>query len=124
MTPITEKRVVVATFFLPYTVDFELQEKKKRAFASTKTNVPKPSSPATNTEDNHLVTNLIQSLAKHQQKEEVSEKEALFDFTRGPSRPLNFFGYLTSKTMDQLEKALTYKSFNHTFVVSIFYLRI
>ncbi|GAA5817187.1 hypothetical protein MFLAVUS_010729 [Mucor flavus] len=37
---------------------------------------------------------------------------------RGPSRPLNFFGYLTSKTMDQLEKALTYKPFNHTFVFS------
>lgn len=40
---------------------------------------------------------------------------------RGPSRPLNFFGYLTSKTMDQLEKALTYKPFNHTFVVSFYY---
>lgn len=39
---------------------------------------------------------------------------------RGPSRPLNFFGYLTSKTMDQLERALTYKPFNHTFVVSFF----
>lgn len=38
---------------------------------------------------------------------------------RGPSRPLNFFGYLTSKTMDQLERALTYKSFNHTFVVKL-----
>ncbi|KAI7873463.1 Metallo-dependent phosphatase-like protein [Mucor mucedo] len=37
---------------------------------------------------------------------------------RGPSRPLNFFGYLTSKTMDQLERALTYKPFNHTFVFS------
>lgn len=37
---------------------------------------------------------------------------------RGPSRPLNFFGYLTSKTMDHLERALTYKPFNHTFVVS------
>lgn len=37
---------------------------------------------------------------------------------RGPSRPLNFFGYLTSKTMDHLERALTYKPFNHTFVFS------
>ncbi|KAG2236793.1 hypothetical protein INT48_006977 [Thamnidium elegans] len=84
MTPITEKRVVVATFFLPYTVDFELQEKKKRAFTNTPSTISKPSSsPATNTEDTHLVTNLIQSLAKHQQKEELSEKEeTLFDFTK------------------------------------------
>ncbi|KAI7905451.1 Metallo-dependent phosphatase-like protein, partial [Cokeromyces recurvatus] len=37
---------------------------------------------------------------------------------RGPSRPLNFFGYLTSKTMDQLEKALTLNTFNHTFLFS------
>ncbi|ORE05192.1 Metallo-dependent phosphatase [Rhizopus microsporus var. microsporus] len=37
---------------------------------------------------------------------------------RGPSRPLNFFGYLTSRTMDRLEKALTWKQFNHTFVFS------
>ncbi|OBZ85175.1 Transmembrane protein 62 [Choanephora cucurbitarum] len=37
---------------------------------------------------------------------------------KGPSRPLNFFGYLTSKTMDQLEKALVSTSFNHTFVFS------
>lgn len=36
---------------------------------------------------------------------------------KGPSRPLNFFGYLTSKTMDQLEKVLLFKPFNHTFVV-------
>ncbi|GAA5817194.1 hypothetical protein MFLAVUS_010737 [Mucor flavus] len=85
MTPITEKRVVVATFFLPYTVDFEIQEKKKRAFTNnTPSNISKPSSsPAKNTEDTHLVTNLIQSLAKHQQKEELSEKEeTLFDFTK------------------------------------------
>jgi hypothetical protein len=41
---------------------------------------------------------------------------------RGPSRPLNFFGYLTSKTMDQLERALTYKPFNHTFVVSYYFI--
>ncbi|CEP10505.1 hypothetical protein [Parasitella parasitica] len=38
---------------------------------------------------------------------------------RGPSRPLNFFGYLTSKTMDQLENALISKPYNHTFVVSL-----
>ncbi|KAF1796840.1 Metallo-dependent phosphatase-like protein [Mucor lusitanicus] len=37
---------------------------------------------------------------------------------RGPSRPLNFFGYLTSKTMDQLEHALIAKPYNHTFVFS------
>ncbi|KAI9483663.1 MAG: hypothetical protein EXX96DRAFT_151121 [Benjaminiella poitrasii] len=37
---------------------------------------------------------------------------------RGPSRPLNFFGYLTSKTMDQLEKAMTLSTFNHTFLFS------
>lgn len=37
---------------------------------------------------------------------------------RGPSRPLNFFGYLTSKTMDQLENALISKPYNHTFVAS------
>ncbi|KAK4509571.1 ribosome biosynthesis protein nip7 [Mucor velutinosus] len=38
---------------------------------------------------------------------------------RGPSRPLNFFGYLTSKTMDQLENALISKPYNHTFVASV-----
>ncbi|KAI8987128.1 Metallo-dependent phosphatase-like protein, partial [Pilobolus umbonatus] len=37
---------------------------------------------------------------------------------RGPSRPLNFFGYLTSRTMDRLETALTSKTYNHTFVFS------
>ncbi|KAI8979655.1 hypothetical protein BDF20DRAFT_940577 [Mycotypha africana] len=38
---------------------------------------------------------------------------------KGPSRPLNFFGYLTSKTMDQLERALiSKKHFNHTFLFS------
>lgn len=75
MTSITDKRVVVATLFLPYTVDFELQDKKK-GFV-TKPTLVEPASPATKTED--VVTNLIQSLAKHQQKE---DKEALFDFTK------------------------------------------
>lgn len=35
---------------------------------------------------------------------------------RGPSRPFNFFGYLTSSTMDRLANALL-KPSNHTFVV-------
>lgn len=35
---------------------------------------------------------------------------------RGPSRPFNFFGYLTSSTMDRLATALQ-KPSNHTFVV-------
>lgn len=37
---------------------------------------------------------------------------------RGPSRPLNFFGYLTSRTMDRLADALSPGAYNHTFVVS------
>ncbi|KAI8139188.1 Metallo-dependent phosphatase-like protein [Fennellomyces sp. T-0311] len=38
---------------------------------------------------------------------------------RGPSRPFNFFGYLTSKTMDRLADALQPEShYNHTFVFS------
>jgi trehalose-6-phosphate synthase len=72
MTRITEKRVVVATLFLPYTVDFELQEKKKRTIL-------------TNTIDSPVsTTNLIQSLAKHQQKEETksTSEQSLFDFTK------------------------------------------
>ncbi|KAI9305937.1 Metallo-dependent phosphatase-like protein [Cunninghamella echinulata] len=36
---------------------------------------------------------------------------------RGPSRPFNFFGYLTSNTMDRLSHALM-KPANHTFVFS------
>ncbi|ORZ20778.1 Metallo-dependent phosphatase-like protein [Absidia repens] len=36
---------------------------------------------------------------------------------RGPSRPFNFFGYLTSTTMDRLTNALL-KPSNHTFVFS------
>ncbi|ORZ06608.1 Metallo-dependent phosphatase-like protein [Absidia repens] len=36
---------------------------------------------------------------------------------RGPSRPFNFFGYLTSSTMDRLASALL-KPSNHTFVFS------
>ncbi|KAI8339967.1 Metallo-dependent phosphatase-like protein [Chlamydoabsidia padenii] len=36
---------------------------------------------------------------------------------RGPSRPFNFFGYLTSNTMDRLANALL-KPSNHTFVFS------
>ncbi|KAI7851580.1 Metallo-dependent phosphatase-like protein [Circinella umbellata] len=38
---------------------------------------------------------------------------------RGPSRPFNFFGYLTSKTMDRLADILQPESnYNHTFVFS------
>lgn len=74
MTRITGKRVVVATLFLPYTVDFELHEKKKRIIL-------------TNTIDSNAdapVSNLIQSLAKHQQKEETKgiSEQSLFDFTK------------------------------------------
>ena len=65
---ITKKRVVVATLFLPYTVDFELQEKKRRATITSK-----------DTSKNTL--NLIQSLAKHQQ-EKSTEPQDLFDFRK------------------------------------------
>lgn len=38
---------------------------------------------------------------------------------RGPARPLNFFGYLTSTAMNKLEEAiLTPELYNHTFMVS------
>ncbi|ORY97970.1 Metallo-dependent phosphatase-like protein [Syncephalastrum racemosum] len=38
---------------------------------------------------------------------------------RGPSRPFNFFGYLTSKTMDRLADTLSSADpYNHTFVFS------
>ncbi|KAI9498188.1 Metallo-dependent phosphatase-like protein [Zychaea mexicana] len=38
---------------------------------------------------------------------------------KGPARPLNFFGYLTSKTMDHLASAImTPTRYNHTFVFS------
>ncbi|KAF7720944.1 Transmembrane protein 62 [Apophysomyces ossiformis] len=37
---------------------------------------------------------------------------------RGPSRPFNFFGYLTRQTMDRLEEALTSGRYNHTFMLS------
>ncbi|KAI8390854.1 Metallo-dependent phosphatase-like protein [Radiomyces spectabilis] len=37
---------------------------------------------------------------------------------RGPSRPLNFFGYLTSATMDRFAHALLSSWYNHTFVFS------
>ena len=72
MTRITEKRVVVATLFLPWTVDFELQDKKKREFA---TNSPVKADPV-------LATNLIQSLAKLQQQPQEKKTETLFDFTK------------------------------------------
>ncbi|KAI8047739.1 Metallo-dependent phosphatase-like protein, partial [Gilbertella persicaria] len=56
---------------------------------------------------------------------QVDQLESRYQFVaidacpkKGPSRPLNFFGYLTSKTMDQLEKTLMSASFNHTFVFS------
>ncbi|KAL0084270.1 Metallo-dependent phosphatase-like protein [Phycomyces blakesleeanus] len=37
---------------------------------------------------------------------------------KGPSRPLNFFGYLTSKAMDQLASHVLSDSYNHTFMFS------
>ncbi|KAI9011961.1 Metallo-dependent phosphatase-like protein [Phycomyces nitens] len=37
---------------------------------------------------------------------------------KGPSRPLNFFGYLTSKAMDQLANHVLADSYNHTFLFS------
>ncbi|KAG0163151.1 Transmembrane protein 62 [Apophysomyces sp. BC1015] len=37
---------------------------------------------------------------------------------RGPSRPFNFFGYLTTRTMDRLAAAITSTRYNHTFVLS------
>ncbi|KAI8643620.1 glycosyltransferase family 20-domain-containing protein [Parasitella parasitica] len=68
---ITDKRVVVATLFLPYTVDFHVKEKKKRIATSPAT----PDTPTT-------VPNLLQSLAKHQLKEGDKKKDQLFDFTQ------------------------------------------
>lgn len=94
MARITDKRVVVATLFLPYTVDFELQDKKKRnifvntvdspATTPATLNEPANTSPPSTAAPN-LVPNLIQTLAKHQQqkKEDVQHHtENLFDFTR------------------------------------------
>lgn len=86
MTRITDKRVVVATLYLPWTVDFELQDKKKRVFGTkptttsttTKNEVP-PTTPAT--ADPALVTNLISSLAQHQHLDK-KQSDALFDFTK------------------------------------------
>lgn len=67
---ISTKRVVVATLFLPYTVDFELQEKKRRATITAK-----------DTPKNTL--NLIQSLAKQQQEKSTEPpEEGLFDFKK------------------------------------------
>lgn len=68
---ITDKRVVVATLFLPYTVDFHVKEKKKRIVTS-------PTTPDTPT----VIPNLLQSLAKHQLKEDGKTKDQLFDFTQ------------------------------------------
>ena len=46
-----------------------------------------------------------------------------FSPKRGPSRPFNFFGYLTSKTMDRLSDILQPESpYNHTFVVSLLFI--
>lgn len=93
MTRITDKRVVVATLYLPWTVDFELKDKKTRAFtASHVTNLPgnnpnttveapTPTTPTATTADPNLVTNLIQSLAKHQHLDK-KKSDALFDFTK------------------------------------------
>lgn len=68
---ITDKRVVVATLFLPYTVDFHVKEKKKRI-------VTTPATADTPT----VIPNLLQSLAKHQLKEDEQTKDELFDFTQ------------------------------------------
>lgn len=86
MTRITEKRVVVATLYLPWTVDFELQDKKVRAFATphatdVSNNSTTPETPTTPAADPALVTNLIQSLAKHQHPDK-KKSDALFDFTK------------------------------------------
>lgn len=92
MTRITDKRVVVATLYLPWTVDFELKDKKTRALTAshvpnnntttTTTNtVEAPTPTSTTTADPNLVTNLIQSLAKHQHLEK-KKSDALFDFTK------------------------------------------
>ncbi|KAI7905428.1 glycosyltransferase family 20-domain-containing protein [Cokeromyces recurvatus] len=81
MTKITDKRVIVATLFSPYTVDFQLQEKRPQ-------HVVNSSIMTTNHNSNNPIPNLIQSLAKHQQKESQVNKnnyyaeESLFDFTR------------------------------------------
>ncbi|PHZ17998.1 putative alpha,alpha-trehalose phosphate synthase subunit TPS3 [Rhizopus microsporus ATCC 52813] len=67
MTRVSEKRVVVATLFLPWTVDFELAEKKRKDRLIAKTE-----------EKNNAKPNLIQSLAQHKQPKDA--KEELFDF--------------------------------------------
>jgi trehalose 6-phosphate synthase/phosphatase len=59
---LTDKRVVVASLFLPYTVDFQVQVKKKFIPDSKKQD---------------SVPNLIQSLAQHKQK---TKSDDLFDF--------------------------------------------
>lgn len=85
MTRITDKRVIVATLFLPDTVDFELQDKKKRNIFITDSpsSAPTETTPATAAPSTtNLVPNLIQSLAKHQQQDVQSQTEKLFDFTR------------------------------------------
>lgn len=38
---------------------------------------------------------------------------------KGPSRPFNFFGYLTTNTMNRLASKILSKSYNHTFLVNI-----
>ncbi|RCI03842.1 Transmembrane protein 62 [Rhizopus stolonifer] len=35
---------------------------------------------------------------------------------KGPSRPFNFFGYLTTNTMNRLVSSMMYGTFNHTFM--------
>ncbi|CAO3673024.1 hypothetical protein CU097_007994 [Rhizopus azygosporus] len=67
MTRVSEKRVVVATLFLPWTVNFELAEKKRKDRLIAKTE-----------EKNNAKPNLIQSLAQHKQPKDA--KEELFDF--------------------------------------------
>ncbi|KAG0741287.1 hypothetical protein G6F57_001269 [Rhizopus arrhizus] len=68
MAQITEKRVVIATLFLPWTVDFELLERKEKNRLIAKTE-----------EKNNSKPNLIQSLAQHNQQSK-EEQEELFDF--------------------------------------------
>lgn len=68
MTRITEKRVVVATLFLPWTVDFELFERKEKNSLIAKTTEEK----------NNVKPNLIESLALHKQWKDT--KEEIFDF--------------------------------------------
>ncbi|KAI9248200.1 glycosyltransferase family 20-domain-containing protein [Sporodiniella umbellata] len=90
MALITEKRVVVATLFLPWTVDFKLLGRNEKQPVITK--------PA---EDNKKKPNLIESLTCHPWQE---NKEELFDF----KKPDHLVQPRTKQQRDQANKKLSH----------------